>query len=133
MSSIEDPVADLMTRIRNGQQAGHATVEIPASSFKESILEILVEYGYLAGSQRTDEGPQGTLVAELKYDREGDGIIQSMQRVSKPARRVYAGVDEIPEVLNGLGIAVVSTSQGVMSGDDARAANMGGEVLCKIY
>lgn len=133
MSSVEDPVADLLTHVRNAQQAGHTHVEIPASNLKEAILKILVERGYLADARRTPHGPQGTLVAELRYDGEDVGMIQSMKRVSRPARRVYVGVDEIPDVLNGLGIAVLSTSKGVMTGDDARASNVGGELLCTIY
>ena len=133
MSSIGDPVADLLTRVRNAQLAGHATVEVPASNLKEAILEILVERGYLEGVTRTAEGPQGTLIAELRYDREDEGMIQSIQRVSRPARRVYVGAGEIPDVLNGLGIAILSTSRGVMTGDEARAANVGGELMCKVY
>lgn len=133
MSSVEDPVADLLTQVRNAQQAGHATTEIPASNLKEAILEILVDRGYLGGVRRTDRGPQGTLIAELRYDREEVGMIQSIERASRPARRMYVGVDEIPDVLNGLGISILSTSRGVMTGDDARAANVGGELLCTIY
>lgn len=133
MSAIGDPVADLLTRVRNAQQAGHATAEIPASNLKEAILEILVDRGYLGGVTRTDEGPQGTLIAEIRYDREDVGMIQSIKRVSRPARRVYVGSGEIPDVLNGLGIAILSTSRGVMTGDDAEAANVGGELLCKVY
>ena len=133
MSSIGDPVADLLTHVRNAQLAGHATVEMPASNLKEAILEILVDRGYLGGVERIDKGPQGILSAQIRYDSEGEGMIQSLKRVSRPARRVYVGVDEIPDVLNGLGIAILSTSRGVLAGDDARAANVGGEVLCKVY
>lgn len=133
MSSIEDPVADLLTRIRNAQLAGHATAEVPASNLKEAILEIMVERGYLTDVTRSAEGAHGTLVAELRYDRDGEGMIQSMKRVSRPARRVYVGADEVPDVLNGLGIAILSTSRGVMAGDDARASNVGGELLCTVY
>ena len=133
MSSIQDPVADLLTRVRNAQQAGHATVEVPASNLKEAILQILVDRGYLAGVQRHDRGPQGVLVAELRYDRDQVGMIQSLKRISKPSRRVYVGVDEIPEILNGLGVAILSTSRGVLTDDDARSANVGGELLCSVY
>ena len=133
MSVVEDPVSDLLTHVRNAQQAGHATVETPASNLKEAILEILSERGYLGEVQRHDDGPQGTLVAEIRYDNDDVGMIQSMKRISRPARRVYVGVDEIPPILNGLGIAILSTSRGVLAGDDARAANVGGELLCAVY
>lgn len=133
MSSVQDPVADLLTYVRNAQQAGHATAEIPASNLKQAVLQILVDRGYLGGVERIDKGPQGTLVAELRYDRDQVGMIQSMKRISKPSRRVYVGVDEIPDVLNGLGVAILSTSRGVLADDDARAANVGGELLCSVY
>ena len=133
MTAVGDPVADLLTRLRNAQQAGHARTEIPASNLKEAILEILVDRGYLESVQRFDEGPQGYLVAEMRYDREAVGMIQSIKRVSKPSRRVYVGVDEIPPVLYGLGVAILSTSRGVMAGDQAEANNVGGELLCTVY
>ena len=133
MSGIQDPVADLLTRVRNAQQARHATVNVPASNLKEAILEILVDRGYLASVERIDEGPQGTLVAELRYDGDSVGLIQSIKRVSRPSRRVYVGVDEIPDVLNGLGVAILSTSRGVLADDEARTANVGGELLCTVY
>lgn len=133
MSSIQDPVADLLTRVRNAQQARHATMRVPASNLKEAVLEILVDRGYLGSVERTDEGPQGTLVAELRYDKDDVGMIQSIERVSRPARRVYVGVEDIPSVLNGLGVAILSTSSGVLADDEARAANVGGELLCTVY
>ncbi len=133
MSSVQDPVADLLTRVRNAQQAGHATVEVPASNLKEAILGILVDRGYLGSVERIDKGPQGTLVAEMRYDREQVGLIQNIKRISMPSRRVYVGVDEIPDILNGLGVAILSTSRGVLADDDARAANVGGELLCSVY
>ncbi len=133
MTNVDDPVADLLTHIRNAQLAGHATVETPASNLREAILEILVDRGYLGGVERIDQGPQGILRAGVRYDQDGEGMIQSMKRVSRPARRVYVGVDEIPDVLNGLGIAILSTSRGVLAGDDAQAANVGGELLAKVY
>ncbi len=133
MSGIQDPVADLLTRVRNAQQAGHATTEVPASNLKEAILQILVDRGYLESVSRTEHGPQGTLVVGLRYDKESVGMIQKVRRVSKPSRRVYVGVEEIPPVLNGLGVAILSTSRGVLADDDARAANVGGELLCTVY
>ena len=133
MSGIQDPVADLLTQVRNAQQAGHATADIPASNLKEAILQILVDRGYLESVERLDEGPQGTLRAQLRYDRDEVGMIQSLKRISKPSRRVYVGVEEVPRVLNGLGIAILSTSRGVLADDEARSANVGGEVLCTVY
>lgn len=133
MGVIQDPVADMLARLRNAQTARHAVVELPASNLKEAILKIFVARGYIGGVERVDEGPQGKLVVQLRYDRDNIGLIQNMKRVSKPSRRIYVGVDEIPPVLNGLGVAVLSTSQGVLADDDARAANVGGELLCTIY
>lgn len=133
MGVVQDPVADMLARVRNAQGAGHAVVEMPASNLKEAILKIFSERGYVGSVERIDEGPQGKLVVELKYDRNSKGLIQNLKRVSKPSRRVYVRVDEIPAVLNGLGVAVLSTSRGVLAGDDARAANVGGELLCTIY
>ena len=133
MSGIQDPVADLLTRVRNAQQAGHAITEVPASNLKQAVLQILVDRGYLESVERVDEGPQGKLVVGLRYDKDSVGMIQKLRRVSKPSRRVYVGVDEIPEVLNGLGVAILSTSRGVLADDDARAANVGGELLCTVY
>lgn len=133
MGVVQDPVADMLARVRNAQNAGHATVEMPASNLKESILKIFSDRGYVGAVERLDEGPQGKLVVELKYDRDSVGLIQNLKRVSKPSRRTYVRVDEIPAVLNGLGVAILSTSRGVLAGDDARAANVGGELLCTIY
>ena len=133
MTAMQDPIADLLTRVRNAQGAGHASVEIPASNLKEAILNILVERGYLKSVERRDEGPQGVLFAELAYDREDIGHIQKIKRVSRPSRRVYVGVEEIPDVLNGLGLAILSTSKGVLADDQARAAHVGGELLCTVY
>lgn len=133
MGAIQDPVADLLTRVRNAQQAGHATTEVPASNLKEAVLEILVDRGYLESVERIDKGPQGTLVIGLRYDRDSVGMIQKLRRISKPSKRVYVGVGEIPDVLNGLGVAILSTSRGVLADDDARAANVGGELLCTVY
>jgi len=133
MGVVQDPVADMLTRIRNGQQAGHATVEMPASNLKFAVIKILADRGYVGGVDRIDEGPQGKLVVSLRYDKDEVGMIRSLKRVSKPSRRVYVGVGEIPSVLNGLGLAVLSTSRGVLSDSDARAAKVGGELLCTVY
>jgi small subunit ribosomal protein S8 len=133
MGVVQDPVADMLCRLRNAQMAGHATMRVPASNLKEAILKIFSERGYIGSVARIDEGPQGSIEVELRYDRNNKGLIQRIQRVSKPSRRVYVGVDEIPSVLNGLGLAVLSTSRGVLADIDARAAHVGGELLCTIY
>lgn len=133
MANTNDPVSDFLTRIRNAQIAHHPRVSIPGSNVKRAMAEILEKYGYVESAEWSDEGPQGTIHIGLKYDEDDEPMIRSLERVSRPARRVYVGVDEIPQVLNGLGIAVLSTSQGVMAGREARAANVGGEVLCEIY
>jgi small subunit ribosomal protein S8 len=133
MGVVQDPIADLLTRIRNGQMAGHAEVVVPASKIKFEIAKILKNYGYVADVSRIDEGPQGTIAITLKYDRNNEAVIRDLKRVSKPSRRVYVRVDEIPQVLNGLGVAILSTSKGVLGDREARAANVGGELLCTVY
>lgn len=133
MGVVQDPVADMLCRLRNAQMAGHATMQVPASNLKEAILTIFAAKGYVGAVTRIDEGPQGTIEVQLRYDRDNKGLIQKIKRVSKPSRRIYVGVGEIPDVLNGLGLAVLSTSQGVLADEDARAANVGGELLCTIY
>jgi small subunit ribosomal protein S8 len=133
MANVDDPIADFMTQIRNAQLADHAAVQIPGSKVKFEIAKILDEQGYVEDARWLDEGPQGTIEIDLKYDRNEEPVIEGMERVSKPCRRVYVDSSEIPEVLNGLGIAVLSTSHGVITDQQARAAKVGGEYLCKIY
>jgi small subunit ribosomal protein S8 len=133
MANTNDPISDFLTRIRNAQIAHHAQVSIPGSRLKLSLAEILERYGYVASAQWRDEGPQGFVDVALKYDDVDEPMITSLQRVSCPSRRVYVGVAEIPSVLNGLGIAILSTSQGLLTDKEARAANVGGEVLCEVY
>lgn len=133
MGVVQDPIADLLTRIRNGQMAGHAQVLVPASKIKFEIAKILKAYGYIADTQRVEAGPQGQIEITLKYDRNNEAVIRNIKRVSKPSRRVYVSVDEIPQVLNGLGVAVLSTSKGVLGDREARAAHVGGELLCTVY
>lgn len=133
MANVTDPIADLLTRIRNAQMAGLAVVQAPASKITFEIAKILESNGYIQYAKRTEEGHQGTIEMGLKYDRDNVGVIRSLKRVSKPSRRVYVGVKSIPAVLNGLGIAVLSTSKGIMVGRDAKAANLGGELLCTVY
>jgi small subunit ribosomal protein S8 len=130
-----DPIADFLTRVRNAVKAGHRVVEVPASNIKKEITKILFEQGYVL-SYKFEEGnsPQGTIKIALKYDKiTKEPVIRHIERVSKPGLRKYSGSSEIPRVLNGLGIAVVSTSAGVMTGKQAKAQNVGGEVLCYVY
>lgn len=133
MHTTGDPIADLLTRIRNGLTARHSQAVIPGSKIKLAVAEILEKYGYVKGVEWSDEGPQGQITVQLGYDNDDVPLIRNLRRVSKPSRRVYVGVDEIPTVLNGLGVAIMSTSKGVITGTEARAANVGGEVLCTVY
>ena len=129
-----DPISDYLTRIRNANSAGHRVVEIPASNLKKEITKILFDQGYILSYKFEDNGAQGTIKIALKYDKATkEPIIRKIQRVSKPGLRKYAGSDELPRVLNGLGIAIVSTSHGVMTGKQAKKENVGGEVLCYVY
>ncbi len=130
-----DPLSDFLTRVRNAVNAGHRVVEIPASKVKKEITKILFDQGYVLSYKfEDDKGPQGTIKIALKYDKlTKDPVIKKMQRISKPGLRKYASSSEIPRILNGLGIAIVSTSHGVMTGKQAQAQNVGGEVLCYVY
>jgi len=129
---ITDPIADMLTRIRNANASKHATVDIPASKMKKAIAEILLEEGYIAGVQLVEEGPQGVIRVTLKYNG-NNKVITGLRRVSKPGLRVYAGADELPRVLRGLGIAIISTSKGIMTDKKAREAHVGGEVLAFVW
>ncbi|TRZ44220.1 30S ribosomal protein S8 [Robertkochia solimangrovi] len=129
-----DPIADYLTRIRNANSAGHRVVEIPASNLKKEITKILFDQGYILSYKFEEDTVQGTIKIALKYDKATkEPVIRSIQRVSKPGLRKYIGKDELPRVLNGLGIAIVSTSHGVMTSKQAKAENVGGEVLCYVY
>ncbi len=131
---ITDSIADYLTRIRNAVSARHKVVEIPASNLKKDITRILHDKGYILNYKFVSDGPQGTIKIALKYHPETKiPAIKSIQRASRPGLRKYAGSKEIPRVLNGLGVAVVSTSQGVMTDKEARTKNIGGEVLCYVY
>ena len=131
---MTDTVADYLTRIRNAIKAGHKVVEIPASNLKKDITKILHEKGYILNYKFVDEGPQGTIKIALKYHPKTKvPAIKSMQRASRPGLRKYANVDQIPRVLNGLGIAILSTSNGLITDKEARNMNVGGEVLCYVY
>lgn len=133
MSGVSDPVAQYMARIRNAQRADHTYVDIPASKLKRAITQILLEKGYVKNYLNIDDGKQGLLRVYLKYDEYGDPAIRMMERVSQPGRREYAGSDNLPEVRNGLGVAILSTSRGVMSDKEARRFGVGGEVLAKVF
>ncbi len=129
---ITDPIADMLTRIRNAGSAKHATVDIPASKMKKAIAEILLEEGYIKNFQIINDGLQGIIRVTLKYNGT-EKAIAGLRRVSKPGLRVYAGADELPRVLRGLGIAIISTSKGIMTDKKAREAHVGGEVLAFVW
>ena len=129
-----DPIADYLTRIRNANAANHRVVEIPASNLKKEMTKILFDQGYILSYKFEDDTAQGTIKIALKYDKlTKDPVIKQIQRISKPGLRKYAGANELPRILNGLGIAIVSTSHGVMTGKQAQADQVGGEVLCYVY
>ncbi len=129
-----DPIADYLTRIRNAQSAGHRTVEIPGSNMKRAMTEILFDKGYILNYKFQDDDKQGIIKIALKYHPQTKRpAITKIQRISKPGLRKYAGADSLPRVLNGLGIAMVSTSRGVITNKEAQKANIGGEVLCYVY
>jgi len=129
-----DPIADYLTRIRNAVRANHRVVEIPASNLKKEITKILFEQGYVLSYKFDDTTVQGTIKIALKYNKETkEPVIKKIQRISKPGLRKYSSSSELPRILNGLGIAIVSTSHGVMTGKQAKKENVGGEVLCYVY
>ena len=130
---ITDPIADLLTRIRNANSAKHDTVEIPASGTKKAICQILVDEGYIKDMKVEENNHQGTIVLTLKYGEKKTRVIQGLKRVSKPGLRIYAGAQELPRVMRGLGIAIVSTSKGIMTDKQARKAGVGGEVLAFVW
>ena len=131
--SMTDPIADLLTRIRNAQQASHATTVVPASRLKQQIVEILKSGGYISDFSRVEKSPQDELEIVLKYGNDGAGVIGGLRRESKPGRRVYVGADDIPRVRSGLGVAIVSTSKGVLPDHQARESRVGGELLCSVW
>ncbi len=131
--SMTDPIADLLTRIRNAQLARHATVDVPASRMKSAIVKILAEEGYIDGFAEAGEGTGAKLRIHLKYGHGGQRAISGVERVSRPGRRVYRGKDAIPKVLDGLGITIVSTPKGVLTGSACRRLGVGGEILCNVW
>ena len=130
---MSDVIADMLTRIRNANNANHSTVEIPASNMKKSIADILVEEGYVKGYQIVDNGNQGIIRITLKYMEGKQKVIRGIRRISKPGLRIYAGYEDMPKVMNGLGIAIVSTSKGIMTDKKARSLKVGGEVLAFVW
>ena len=130
---ITDPVADMLTRIRNANTAKHESVDVPASNLKKAIAKILLDEGYIKSYEVVEDGTQGVIRIQLKYLAGKEKVISGLRRVSKPGLRVYAGADELPRVLKGLGIAIISTSKGVMTDEAARANHVGGEVLAFVW
>lgn len=130
---LTDPIADMLTRIRNANLALHDTVEMPGSRLKADIARVLEEQGYIAGYETSADGTRSTLVVKLKYDEDRRRVITGLDRVSKPGRRVYADKDSLPKVLGGMGVAIISTSQGLLTGHEARRRGVGGEVLCTVW
>ena len=128
-----DPIADMLTRIRNANSSKHKTVDIPASKMKAAIADILFKEGYIKSFEEISSDVQGTIRVTLKYDEKGNRVIAGIKRISKPGLRVYASKEDLPQVLNGLGIAIVSTSKGIMTDREARRTGLGGEVLAYVW
>ena len=133
MAVTTDPVADLLTRIRNANTANHKTVDIPASRTKKAITQILKDEGFIDDFERVEEGPQGVIRIKLRYGPEKEKVITGLRRISRPGLRVYTGKTEIPRVLGGLGLVIISTSRGIMSGKRAKKLGVGGEVLAYVW
>lgn len=129
---MTDPIADMLTRIRNALMAGHDHVEIPGSVIKGEIAKVLTEEGYLESYKVTEEGVKKTITIKLKYGPDGKAAVDEIKRISKPSRRVYVGKDDIPRVMGGMGISILSTSNGIMTGVAARNKKIGGEILCTV-
>ena len=130
---MTDPITDMLTRIRNAIMVNKDTVEIPSSNMKKAIADIMLAEGFVSDVKLVEDGYNGKLVVTLKYAGKGRSVINGLKRISKPGLRAYAGVEDMPKVLNGLGIAVLSTNKGIMTDKQAKAANVGGEVLCYIW
>ncbi len=131
--TMTDPIADMLTRIRNANTVGHETVEIPASKIKRSIAEILLEEGYISGYDVIDDNKQGIIKVQMKYGANKERVINGIKKISKPGLKVYAKANDVPKVLGGLGIAIISTSKGVISDKKAREYGVGGEVICYVW
>ncbi|MDD3864031.1 MAG: 30S ribosomal protein S8, partial [Eubacteriales bacterium] len=128
-----DPVADMLTRIRNANTAGHASVEIPASKMKKNIAEILVKEGYIKGYELVEDDKQGIIKVQMKYGADKQKVISGIKKISKPGLKVYAKSSDVPKVLGGLGVAIISTSNGLITDKEARSAGVGGEVICYVW
>jgi small subunit ribosomal protein S8 len=131
--AVSDPIADMLTRIRNGIRARHSRVEMPSSKLKVEIARILKDEGYIGNYKVAEEGKKKVLRIALRYDADGGSVISALQRVSKPGRRVYVGNKKVPRVLGGLGVAIVTTPKGVMTGKAARQSGLGGELICNVW
>ncbi len=131
--TMTDPIADMLTRIRNANTVGHATVDIPASKMKKSIAGILAAEGYIKGFDVIDDNKQGVIRIQMKYGTDKERVISGIKKISKPGLKVYAKSDEVPKVLGGLGIAIISTSSGIISDREARKLGVGGEVICYVW
>ena len=131
--TMTDPIADMLTRIRNANTVGHETVEIPASKMKKAIAEILKEEGYITDYALIDDDKQGMIKVTMKYGANKEKVISGIKKISKPGLKVYSKADEVPKVLDGLGIAIISTSKGVISDKEARRLGVGGEVICYVW
>ena len=131
--TMTDPIADMLTRIRNANTVKHETVDVPASNIKKEIVRILLEEGFVRGYDVIEDEKQGIIRIQLKYGPAGEKVIQGIKRISKPGMRVYTNAHEIPKVLNGLGIAIISTSKGILTDKQARKENVGGEVICYVW
>ena len=130
---MTDPIADMLTRIRNGNKANHLSVSLPSSNEKRAIAQILLDEGYIKGFDVEEDNKQGILTINLKYAEEGEKVITGLRRISKPGLRVYVKANEVPKVLDGLGIAIISTSKGLLTDKAARELNVGGEVMCYVW
>ena len=131
--TMTDPIADMLTRIRNANVVKHETVDVPASNMKKELSRILLEEGFVRGYDVIEDGKQGIIRIQLKYGQSGERVISGLKRISKPGMRVYAAKHEVPRVLNGLGISIISTSKGILTDKQARKANVGGEVICYVW
>ncbi len=131
--TMTDPIADMLTRIRNANTVGHPSVEIPASKMKKSIAEILKNEGYISGFEVIEDNKQGVIKVDMKYGAGKERVIKGIKKISKPGLKVYAKADDVPSVLGGLGIAIISTSNGVISDKEARKLGVGGEVICYVW
>ena len=131
--TMTDPIADMLTRIRNANVVKHETVDVPASNMKKELSRILLEEGFIRGYDVIEDGKQGIIRIQLKYGQSGERVIQGIKRISKPGMRVYTNAYEVPKVLNGLGISIISTSKGILTDKQARKENVGGEVICYVW